>query len=213
MTSDAFDASPYDQVTVEFYFYANSMESGEDFIVSYYNGSSWATVGSYASGSDFNNGQFYSVTITLDKANHNLSANSMLRIQCDASANADQVYIDQVIVTGSTGSARTSGNTISQLNGTSKGNSTTALSIIDELEMEMNLYPNPAISSLNIELLNHEGTCVGRIIDATGKTLWTGDIETGNNTINLDQLSTGIYYFSAVKSDGTIMTKKFIKKG
>ncbi len=77
--------------------------------------------------------------------------------------------------------------------------------------MEMNLYPNPAYNVLNIDILNNKGTCVGRIMDATGKTLWTGDLESGNNQVNLNQLATGIYYFNAVKADGTTVTKKFVK--
>ena len=77
--------------------------------------------------------------------------------------------------------------------------------------MEMNLYPNPANNVLNIDILNNKGTCVGRIMDATGKTLWTGDLESGNNQVNLNQLVSGIYYFNAVKADGTTVTKKFVK--
>ena len=91
---------------------------------------------------------------------------------------------------------------------------TNQTTIADEAAtMEMNLYPNPANNVLNIDILNHDGTCIGRIMDATGKTLWTGDLEKGNNQVNLNQLATGIYYFNAVKEDGTMVTKKFIKKG
>ncbi len=87
----------------------------------------------------------------------------------------------------------------------------TTTSIVEVAPMELNLYPNPATSVLNIDILNHEGTCVGRIMDATGKTLWSGDLEKGNNQVNLNQLTAGIYYFNAVKQDGTTVTKKFVK--
>ena len=92
--------------------------------------------------------------------------------------------------------------------GTGKTVSTTAANVVP---MEMNLYPNPANNVLNIDILNNKGTCVGRIMDATGKTLWTGDLESGNNQVNLNQLVSGIYYFNAVKADGTTVTKKFVK--
>jgi len=94
-----------------------------------------------------------------------------------------------------------------------RANNLTTTATAEVAAMEMNLYPNPATSVLNIDILNHQGTCVGRIMDATGKTLWTGDLEKGNNQVNLNQLATGIYYFNAVKQDGTTVTKKFIKKG
>ncbi|CAA6810555.1 MAG: Unknown protein, partial [uncultured Aureispira sp.] len=210
MTSDAFDATSYDQITVDFTFYAYSMETGEDFFVKIYNGSSWSTVEAYVSGTDFSNNQFYTASVTLDKANYNFTSSAQLRFQCDASANADQVYIDEVVVTGIVGNARTMGNSIAELN--TPSNNANTLPSLDEVALEMNLYPNPATSVLNIDILNTEATFVGRIMDATGKTLWTGDIEAGNNQINLNQLVTGIYYFTAVKQDGTVITKKFVKK-
>lgn len=212
MTSDAFDASSYDQLNVTFKFYAYGMESGEDFWVRYYNGSSWTTVAAYASGTNFNNNTTYSVNITLDKNDHNFVNNAQLRIQCDASANADHIYVDEVIVTGIVGSAKNGGNAIQAINNTTSNNSSTFANVEEELEMEMNLYPNPATTILNVEVLNHEGICVGRIIDATGKQLWTADLESGVNMINLDQLPTGMYYFTAVQKDGTVLTKKFLKK-
>ena len=100
MTSSSYDLSSYDAVELKFYFYPNSMENGEDFWVRYNSGSGWQTVATYASGTSFNNGQFYSATILLDGADYNLSSNAQFRIQCDASGNGDQVYIDEVTLTG-----------------------------------------------------------------------------------------------------------------
>lgn len=88
---------------------------------------------------------------------------------------------------------------------------TNATTLATTRAMEMRLYPNPAHNVLNIEVQNIEGTCLGRILDATGKTMWTGEVEAGTNSINLDQLATGIYHFSVVQSDGNIVSKKFVK--
>ena len=71
------------------------MESGEDFWLRFYNGSSWTTVGSWARGTSFENNNFYSATVTLDSSSYNFATNSQFRFQCDASANADHIYIDQ----------------------------------------------------------------------------------------------------------------------
>lgn len=209
MTSDAFDASGYDQVKIDLVFYPYGMETGEDFWIRFYNGSSWQTVATYASGTNFNNNTFYTATVTLNKADYNFSSGAKFRIQCDASANADQVYIDQVVVTGINGNARTEGSSITSLG--APVNTDTESSLEFETAMELNLYPNPATTVLNVELLN-ETTCIGRIIDATGKQLWTAEIEAGANVISLDQLPAGMYYFSAVQADGNVVTKKFLKQ-
>ena len=55
MTLNNVDLTSYDQVEVEFFFYPNSMENGEDFWVRYNDGSGWQTVATYASGQDFTN--------------------------------------------------------------------------------------------------------------------------------------------------------------
>ena len=105
MTSEAFDLNSFDTVEVAFHFYVNSMENGEDFWLRYYDGSNWTTVAAYVRGTDFENGNFYTATATIDKANYNFATNAQFRFQCDASSNNDQIYIDQVTITGNTGTA------------------------------------------------------------------------------------------------------------
>ncbi|PNQ74723.1 hypothetical protein C1T31_00855 [Hanstruepera neustonica] len=100
MTSQTFDLSSYDEVTISFYYYASGMENGKDFWLRYYNGSSWSTLATYTSGVDFSNNSFYSASFTLDASQYNLPANAQFRIQCDAQRKNDQVYIDQVIILG-----------------------------------------------------------------------------------------------------------------
>ena len=46
----------YTQIKIEFWYYPRSMESGENFWLQYFDGSSWHTVANYVSGTDFNNG-------------------------------------------------------------------------------------------------------------------------------------------------------------
>ena len=100
MTSSSYNVSGYSSLEIEFYFYPNSMENGEDFWVRYYDGSSWNTVATYASGTNFNNNTFYVATVTVSASNYNFPTNAQFRFQCDASANADRVYIDAVTITG-----------------------------------------------------------------------------------------------------------------
>ena len=100
MTSPSFDLTPYGSVEISFYYYPNSMENGEDFWLRYYNGSSWSTIATITRGVDFNNGSFYSYNMSLDESQYILASNSQFRIQCDASGNNDQIYIDAVIISG-----------------------------------------------------------------------------------------------------------------
>ncbi|MEQ8822307.1 MAG: hypothetical protein RLY93_18890, partial [Sumerlaeia bacterium] len=75
-----------------------SMESGEDFWLQYSSngGSSWTTVGSWAQGTDFSNNAFYSESVVIDSASQSFTSNAKFRFRCDASNNADDVYIDEV---------------------------------------------------------------------------------------------------------------------
>jgi hypothetical protein len=97
--ANSMDVSSYSQIKVEFWFYAVSMDPGEDFFVEYYNGSTWQTIASYVSGIHFNNGSFYQVKNTdlvLTKGPLTFPTNARFRFRCDASDDDDNVYIDEV---------------------------------------------------------------------------------------------------------------------
>ena len=76
------------------------VENGEDFWLRYYDGSSWQTVASFVSGSSFQNNTFYTATVPILSSQYNMASNARFRFQCDASGNADRVYIDQVSAVG-----------------------------------------------------------------------------------------------------------------
>ena len=199
MTSSAFDLTSYDQVEVEFYFYANSMETGEDFWLRYYNGSSYSTVASYASGTNFNNNTFYTATVTLNASDVNFASNARFRFQCDASANADQVYIDQVTIRGINGSGRA--DSIRELGVFRPENSF-------DSEEDFVIYPNPVKgNTLFVKLSNNENATY-RILNMLGQTMMKGD---SVKEINVSSLKSGMYFLEVNDGEET-MTKKFIKQ-
>ncbi|MDO1502257.1 DUF5011 domain-containing protein [Winogradskyella maritima] len=100
MTSPVIDATGFDSLEIDFHFFANSMENGEDFWVQFFDGSSYNTVATFTSGADFSNGNFNKEVITIDSNTYNFASNSRFRIVCDASGNNDQVFIDAVIIKG-----------------------------------------------------------------------------------------------------------------
>ncbi|WP_299332602.1 T9SS type A sorting domain-containing protein [uncultured Psychroserpens sp.] len=200
MTSPAFDLTGFDQVEVEFYFYANSMESGEDFWLRYYNGSSYSTVASYASGTNFNNNTFYTATVTLNSSQVNFASNSRFRFQCDASANADQVYIDQVTIRGINGSGRV--DTIRALGGTTRTEN------VLESEEDFTIFPNPVKGNTLFVKMPGNTKASFRIINMLGQTMMKGD---SVKEINVSNLKSGMYFLEVNDGEET-MTKKFIKQ-
>ncbi len=80
-----------------------------------------------------------------------------------------------------------------------------------EAEFELELYPNPARQVINIQLMTKTQAVQTRILDATGRTLWFGELNDGINQINIEDLPAGVYHLNAVQADGTVITRKFVK--
>ncbi|MCG8575766.1 MAG: T9SS type A sorting domain-containing protein [Flavobacteriales bacterium] len=86
----------------------------------------------------------------------------------------------------------------------------------ETMHERFNVYPNPANNELNVALtlIESENTTVN-ILDISGKTLQTvavGDINGDRNlTIDVSDLSTGVYFVEVVNANGK-QNKKFIKK-
>lgn len=92
----------YSNLEVSFWFKAVGMETGEDFWVQYYDGSAWRTVATYKSGTDFVNSTFYNKTVTIPRSSYAYPTAAKLRFMCDASADDDDVYIDEIVFRGYT---------------------------------------------------------------------------------------------------------------
>ncbi len=91
------DVSGFTDLEVEFWYKPVSMDKpGEDFWVQYYDGSTWQTVAVFDKGTDFENGNFYNVVVQIPAGTYNYPTNAKLRFMCDASGNADDVYIDEI---------------------------------------------------------------------------------------------------------------------
>ena len=205
MTSSTFNLTSYDQVEVKFYFYSYSMENGEDFWLRFYNGSSWATVGTWSRGTSFENNSYYSATVTLNSSDVNFASNSAFRFQNDASGNNDHIYIDQVSIKGIIGNGGNSVNSITAVfNNSYSINSNDSNSFGDDM-----VYPNPAENILNINQSFGSINSSYRIINLLGQTIKKGIIK--NNSINISSLKKGIYILELSDEEETFI-QKFIKK-
>lgn len=100
MTTDNLDFSNYSEITVSFTYEANSFDSeNEDFWlqISTNGGSTYTTIEEWNLGDEFLNNQIIQESITYTGQ---LTANTKLRFRCDATADGDQVYIDDITIEG-----------------------------------------------------------------------------------------------------------------
>lgn len=198
MTLNNIDVTSYSSIEVDFYFYVLSMENGEDFWLRFFDGSAWSTVQTWTSGTDINNNTFYNATVNITPAQYNFAVNSGFRFQNDASGNNDQIFIDQVTITGISSGARSKEDNLEVVG---------YLESPELAEFDIKLYPNPIKGNvLNVEIPNLE-TFNYRIINIQGRTILSG---TSEGKIDVSKLEGGMYFIEVNDGDETL-TKKFIK--
>lgn len=197
MSYTGVDVRGYDAIDIEFYFYASSMESGEDFFVLYYNGTSWQTVEAFAQAIDFSNNTFYTATVTVDAASFVFPSNAGFRFQCDASADDDHVYIDEVTITGRHGAgfahtlARGQNKMLREM-----GRSETSL-----------MYNNPVRDVLTISNLP-EGSKVS-LLSLSGKVLLEG---IDQKDLNMSNVAAGVYILSVQSGNEPRQSYRIVKQ-
>ncbi|MBK1790463.1 Ig domain-containing protein [Persicirhabdus sediminis] len=98
--TNSFDASVYQSVRVSFSYYARKMEAGEGFWLQYWDGGQWVTVQTWADGANLVENALQNQVIEIDSATYALPSNMKIRFICQASGNADLVYIDDVLIEG-----------------------------------------------------------------------------------------------------------------
>jgi hypothetical protein len=204
-TTDNLNLASYDELTVEFYFYARSMENNEDFWlqISTNGGSSYSTVAAYAQGTSFNNNSFYTDQVVIDGP---FSSNTRLRFRCDASGNSDWIYLDDITITGCLNSARLDGSQIA-------GEGITPADT-EGMLYNLNLYPNPTMGDINVEFDMLEDSKITLVVmDLQGKQILVREINkgAGHHVIQLptNDLSQGTYLLQMV-SDNDVETKRFV---
>ncbi len=202
MISAAHDITSYDQIEIDFYFYAYSMESGEDFWVILYDGTNWNTVAAYVSGTHFDNGNFYHATVVVNASDYNFTSGSRFAFQCDASNNQDLIYIDQVTVTASSGTAKVAG--FEKVTGVSN------LKIADALNEGLKVFPNPVNDVLTIEFEVIENT-KAEIYNLNGALIKSTELFKDKSSIPVGDLKSGVYILKVSNAE-EVVRQRFIKK-
>ncbi len=99
--SGTLDLSGYSQLKINFSYVVQSFENAEDFWVRFSSngGSSWQTIKAYVNDVDFvDDGTRYNPELIIDSGSYTFNNNVKIMFECDASGNADDVYIDNVVI-------------------------------------------------------------------------------------------------------------------
>ena len=83
-----------------------------------------------------------------------------------------------------------------------------------EINDEFNFiaYPNPTSGSVTITTTIFNDVLDYSIVNVNGKKVRSGQLTKSQTTIRLDDIAIGVYAISIAKSNGDVITKKFIKK-
>jgi len=203
------DYSAYDGLELGFSFYPVSMERGEDLIfeVSRDGGASFTVVQSWASVADFTNLIRQEAFVSVDK--NLLSSATVLRLRVDASSNSDQVFIDDIVISGCTGGAQNGGSISTFV----ENNKSTTFSV-----EAMTLFPNPTVDYI---FLNLDETSVSngdaaqiQIVNNAGQVVLSNKILVGDEDVMLDVTplsSESMYHVVVSVPSGASFTSSFVK--
>lgn len=205
MTTDNLDLSNYDEITVEFVFYARSMENNEDFWVqvSTNGGSSYSTEASYAQGTSFENNSFYQATVVIDGP---FTSTTRLRVRNDASGNSDWIYIDNMVITGCLNGAR--------MDAPVAAAQPAEATVQPDLFAGINLYPNPTSDALNVAFdLMRDAEFTLMVTDMQGRLVhqeaFTRTAGAQLVKVNTQELEAGTYVLHLISADGKT-AKRFV---
>ena len=99
ITTNEMDLSGYNEIQIDFSYYVVSFEGVEDFWlqISTDGGATFTTQKAWVRGTDFNNNERHNTSFVIPGP---FTGNTLLRFRCDATSNADMVYIDDIEVLG-----------------------------------------------------------------------------------------------------------------
>lgn len=191
MTTDNLDLSSYSSLNISLSYITSAFNSSsEDFWlqVSTDGGTSFVTVNEWNLNDEFVNNTRYFDTIELIGS---FTSTTKFRFRCDASANNDLLYIDDVVLEGiSTSGARA-----------------VVSSFTEELQAEMesfnlSVYPNPSSDVINVSGIELGQTV--RVFNMSGNVI----LETSDTKINVSNFKTGVYFVKTQGQDAIRFVKE-----
>jgi Metallo-peptidase family M12/Secretion system C-terminal sorting domain/Reprolysin family propeptide len=204
MTTTNQNYAAYEELTVDFSYITVSFETGEDFWVqvSTNGGTSYTTIGDFNAGTQFTNGVRASGSVVIPGP---FTSTTRIRFRADASADDDQVYIDDVVIRGCSQAFQNGGGDREAMS-----NHTATHAGISEFKTT----PNPAQDLFQIQFDTDTALEAQLIItDLTGRTASQQRIQAneGHNRIQVpvQDLGEGLYYVT-LRAGDQILTEKLI---
>jgi hypothetical protein len=208
MYTNSLDLTAYDFIKIEFSFItvAFSVSSDDFFLEMSVNGGAYSVIEEWNYGDEFVNGTRVNEAVEFEAPT---SADVRFRLRCDASNNGDELYIDDVVISGCSG-AGGQGPTMVVGADQQEGAVDPAITIPVS---HLLLFPNPAKDQLSVAYTLEEAAEVKLLVsDFNGKVLHYGEFsqEAGNQQtqINTEQMGPG-YYFVHVVVNGKRVSKAF----
>ncbi|CAA6679652.1 MULTISPECIES: putative Ig domain-containing protein [unclassified Lentimonas] len=102
---NSLDLSSASELKIEFTYMPIQMNVGEDFWLQFSSddGSKWSTVKTYVRDTDFTVDQREDETLTIESSSYPFTSTVKIRFRCDASANSDYIYLDNIVMTANSG--------------------------------------------------------------------------------------------------------------
>ncbi len=207
--TDVLDLSNYTTLVVSFSYTPFGMEQDEDFLleISTDGGATFSIVRDWKAGTDFVNRTSYEEIVSIDQ----LSSTTVLRFRNDASANNDQILLDDIVVEACNNSPLASKSTLkigvnSMIPQGDKINKNQTLAA--------HIFPNPIKggSTINFDLTSTSKEVAMTIFNVTGKQLYETRIPRkafGQYQLSNDILKEGTYFIH-FKDEHHSITKKLI---
>jgi len=202
MTTDNIDLSSYDEAEIDFTFIAVSMDNSNEDLwlqISTNGGASYTTIQEWDTNIDFVNNvrEFEVVSVSGP-----FTSNTRFRFRLDASGNNDKVYIDDVVISACSNSAK--GSTEYQTISSTKGDN-----VID-----LTLRPNPSSNEVNLVFnVTEKSSSKMLIMDFTGKVvlskIFANEVGLQKRNVDLSVLNNGIYYVTLLTNKERI-TKRLV---
>jgi hypothetical protein len=189
MILEDMDIINYTTIGIEFHFYAKDFENTEDFVLEYSESGTYQIIASYIKGIDFENNEFNDIFLVMSRDDYSFSSTASWRIRSSASDITDEVFIDQVIITG---------------------NPDQILAIGDSSQFDqwMLVNPNPASDYINVKT-SIEGDINYTIYNLLGQVINKGNYD--GIEIPVYDLSTGVYLIQ-ISNGAQKSQRKFIKE-
>jgi Secretion system C-terminal sorting domain len=75
-----------------------------------------------------------------------------------------------------------------------------------DISSSLKIYPNPATNQVKIDLQKLDNANV-EVLDSNGKKMFIQKLNTVSNTIKIDHLASGTYFFKVNSNQGSVISK------